>query len=98
MPLYDYRWTFEAIDRCAANGVDWREADYVIHQAHPNVRRHIGANLWIAAADRHGHIMAVRAIETEIDNCFEIQSAQYLDGPEAAAVATYLNEFPGGTA
>lgn len=81
-----YGWGEGSLDAVQAAGVDWRSVLFVLHHAHPKVRRHIGSVLSIGAQDQNGRWLAVVLMETSDDNAYQIVGAHWLDADELDAV------------
>jgi hypothetical protein len=84
-----YRWSEDTYDQLHAAGIAWQAAMYVLHDAHPHVRRHLGAVLYVSAPDRDGRWLMVVLIE-EADDAYLVVGARYLDADEVEAAVRII--------
>lgn len=86
----EYSWNDDSLQAIAANKVGWQDVIYVLRHAHPKIRKHVGANLWIIGRARDAQLIAVRLIE-ESDDQYLVVNARYLTGVELTNAEALLN-------
>lgn len=86
----EYCWDDESLRAIAANKVDWRDVDYVLHHAHPVIRQHIGSVLRIIGRGRDAQLIAVSLIE-QSDDLYLVVGARHLTGAEITDAEALLN-------
>ncbi|MFF0822495.1 hypothetical protein ACFYUR_19200 [Micromonospora haikouensis] len=77
----EYRWDDDSYTAVATNHVAWQHVTYILRQAHPKIRQHVGSVLRITAAAPDGQILAVTLIE-EADDHYLVVAARHLTGDE----------------
>ncbi|GAB7046712.1 hypothetical protein [Catenuloplanes indicus] len=87
-----YEFSDDSYTALGAAGVAWQDAVFVLRQSRPVVRRHIGAVLQVAGADRQGRWLAVALIEItpEHDDQYTVVGGRYLDDLEVASIMRML--------